>query len=135
MKIESAVTDNVSDILHKIIEFTDRRAEVLSDNIRRMHEDGFVPMDLPVEEFSQLMNDALCEHVLNKRLLLKDSENVVFGPDGKFTVNKIADRFARELLEEDEDAYIDGQVEKMLENNINRKVAAQLLRQKEGVTV
>lgn len=132
MNLPSLITDNITEVLVKIIEFTQSRQKVLTQNINQMHAAGFVPKDLAVDEFSALLNEAVGEHVRNKRLLLRDTDNVKFGTEGNFEVRPLIDELAKELLETDSDKYLEFQIEKLLENSLNQRVAAELLKQKQG---
>ena len=134
MNLSSLVTDNITELLIKIIEFTQTRQKVLSRNINNMHSADFVPQDMPVDEFSRTLNCAISEHTQNQRLLLCDTENIKFGAEGWFEAKPIVDEYAKELLEEDQDKYLELQINKLLENSLNQRVAAELFRQKEGVT-
>jgi hypothetical protein len=128
------VTDNVSELLVKIIEFTENRQIVLTRNINCMHLSGFVPMDLAVDEFSELLNIALEEHICNQRLVLCDTENIKFGVDGGLEIRAVVDDCALELLEESRDEYIEEQIDKLLENALNQRVAAELLKDRQEVS-
>jgi hypothetical protein len=128
------VTDNVSELLVKIIEFTENRQIVLTRNINCMHLSGFVPMDLAVDEFSELLNIALEEHICNQRLVLCDTENIKFGVDGGLEVKAIVDDCSLNLLEESRDEYIEEQIDRLLENALNQRVAAELLKDRQEVS-
>ena len=132
MSTSSRMTDNIAEVLVKIIEFTQTRQKILSLNINNIHSPGFAPKDLAVDEFSELLNEAVNEHVRNKRLLLRDTESIKFGSAGRFEVKPIIDRYAKELLLEDKNKYIELQINKLLENMLNYRVAAELLKQKQG---
>jgi len=134
MNLQSLVTDNVSELLVKIIEFTENRQIVLTRNINCMHILGFVPMDLAVDEFSELLNIALEEHICNQRLVLCDTENIKFGVDSGLEVRAVVDDCALELLEESRDEYIEEQIDKLLENALNQRVAAELLKDRQEVS-
>lgn len=134
MNLQSLVTDNVSELLVKILEFTENRQIVLTRNINCMHLSGFVPMDLAVDEFSELLNIALEEHICNQRLVLCDSENIKFGDDGGLEARAIVDDCAMELLEESRDEYIEEQIDRLLENALNQRVAAELLKDRQEVS-
>ena len=134
MNLQSLVTDNVSELLVKIIEFTENRQIVLTRNINCMHILGFVPLDLAVDEFSELLNIALEEHICNQRLVLCDTENIKFGVDSGLEVRAVVDDCALELLEESRDEYIEEQIDKLLENALNQRVAAELLKDRQEVS-
>jgi len=134
MNLQSLVTDNVSELLVKILEFTENRQIVLTRNINCMHISGFVPMDLAVDEFSELLNIALEEHICNQRLVLCDTENIKFGVDSGLEVRAVVDDCALELLEESRDEYIEEQIDKLLENALNQRVAAELLKDRQEVS-
>jgi len=134
MNLQSLVTDNVSELLVKILEFTENRQIVLTRNINCMHISGFVPMDLAVDEFSELLNIALEEHICNQRLVLCDTENIKFGVDSGLEVKTVVDDCALELLEESRDEYIEEQIDKLLENALNQRVAAELLKDRQEVS-
>jgi len=121
MNLTSLITDNIAEILVKIIEFTETRQKILTRNITNIHDPGFVPKDLAVDEFSNSLNNAIDEHIRNQRLVLRDTENVKFGVSGSFEVKPLVDECGKELLEESRDEYL---------NSLNQRVAAELLRQK-----
>jgi len=132
MKLSPATTDNVTEILVKILKFTQARQKLLMRNINNIHKPGFIPKDLAVEEFSQLLEGAINEHVAHQRLVLIDTENIKFGRQGYFKAGAVVDEHAVELLETDRDEYLHLQVSKLLENALNQKVAAELLKHKRG---
>ena len=129
----SLLTDNVTELLIKIIRFTRARQKILTRNINDIHCAGFVPKDLAVDEFSDLMNIAADEYIRSRRLVLCDTENIKFGAAGSFEVKPVLDGYARELLEENPDEYLELQMDKLLENSLNQTVAAELLKRKQGM--
>ncbi len=133
MNLASLITDNITELLVKIIEFTRTRHKILAQNISDIDSPEFVPKDLVADEFSNLLNNAIDEHITNRRLVLRDTENVKFGINGSFEVKPVVDKYAKELLGENRDEYIELQINKLLENTLNQRVAAELLRQKQGM--
>ena len=131
MNLTSLITDNITEILVKIMEFTHTRQKILTQNITNVNNPGFVPKELAVNEFSGLLNNAIDEHIRNQRLLLRDTENIKFGVKGSFEVKPMVDEHSKELLEENRDEYLELQITKLLENSLNQRVAAELLRQKQ----
>ena len=131
MNLTSLITDNITEILVKIIEFTHTRQKILTQNITNVNNPRFVPKELAVNEFSGLLNNAIDEHIRNQRLLLRDTENIKFGFRGSFEVKPMVDEHSKELLEENRDEYLELQITKLLENSLNQRVAAELLRQKQ----
>jgi len=133
MNLLSLITDNITELLVKVIEFTQARQKILTQNINNIHRAKFSPKDLPVDEFSELLNNAIEEHIRNHRLVLRDTANIKFGAAGSFKVKPVADKYAKELLEENRDEYLQLQIDKLMENSLNQKVATELLKQKEGM--
>ena len=133
MNLLAPAVDNISELLVKIIEFTQTRQKTLIQNINDIHSPGFVPKDMAVEEFSSLLHDAIDEHAQNRRLILRDTETIKFGPNGSFKARPIVDEYAQELLEEDPDEYMGLQINKLLENSLNQRLAAELLKQRQEV--
>ena len=86
MELLSPISDNLSELLVKIVRFTELRRDVLYENIHSTRRPGFVPRDLPVLEFAQILNGAIAEHLQHKRLLFSDSENVRFGESGSVDI-------------------------------------------------
>ncbi|UCC23123.1 MAG: hypothetical protein JSW23_03425 [Planctomycetota bacterium] len=125
------VTDNISELLIKVVEFTEHRQKVLIENVKGIHSPDFVPEDLAVEEFSKVLTYAVNEHAQSQRLVFHDTENIKFGAAGRFKVKPTVDEYARELLETDKDEYLELQIAKLLENSLNRSVAAKMLRQRQ----
>lgn len=132
MNLMSLITDNIAEILIKIVKFTQTRQKILIQNIINVRNPGFVPQELEVDEFSVLINNAVDEHIRNQRLVLHDTENIKFGCSGSLELKPIVDEYGKKLLEENEDEYIERQISKLWENSLNQKVAAELLRQKQG---
>ena len=133
MNLPSLITDNITEILVKITKFTQTRQKILTQNINNIHSPGFTPKDLAVDEFSDLLNNAINEHIQNQRLVLRDTENIKFGISGSFEVKPAVDKYAKELLEENPDEYLKLQINKLLENSLNQRIAAELLKQKQGM--
>ena len=133
MNLTALLTDNVTEMLVKIVEFTRRRQKVIIRNIINVHNPEFIPEELEVNEFSSLVDGAVDEHVRNHQLVLRDTENVKFGADGSLEIRTIVDKESKRLLEENQDQYLDRQMDKLWENSLNQKVAAELLRHKQGL--
>jgi hypothetical protein len=132
MKVSGMVTDNVAEVLVKILDFTVARHKVLTENVNSLYCEGFIPMDLPVDEFAALMECAIAEHKRTKRLLLCDTHNIRFGANGTIATDPVVDEQSQRLLETDVNEYLEMQLKKLSENAINQKIAAELLRQKQG---
>jgi hypothetical protein len=132
MKLPTPATDNITELLLKIIEFTQTRQKILIQNINQMHRGDFVPKDLPVDEFSNLMALAINEHSNNQRLVFCDGQNIKFGTGGSFDVMPIIDEQGKELIEKDRNEYLRVQINRLLENSLNQKIALELLKQKQA---
>ncbi len=133
MNLISLLTDNITDILIKIVKFTQTRQKILMQNIINVHDPGFTPKELEVDEFSDVINNAIDEHIRNNRLVLRDTENIKFGDSGSIELKPIVDEHGIKLLEEDRDEYIERQINKLWENALNQKFAAELLKHKQGI--
>ncbi len=131
MNLTSLITDNITELLVKIIEFTQSRQKILTQNINNIHSSGFVPKDLAVDEFGGLLADAIDEHIRSRRLVLRDTEDIKFGAGGSFKVKPVVDKYAKELFEENRNEYLELQIDKLLENSLNQRVAAELLRHRQ----
>ena len=132
MDLSSTTTDNVTEILVKIIEFTERRHGLLTSNILGINDPDFVPKDLDVTGFADLMGEAVSEHVRSQRLLLRDSHNIKFGASGNFKCKAIVDYHAQNILNKDAEAYMQMQLKKLSENTLNNEVANRLLEHKQS---
>jgi flagellar basal body rod protein FlgB len=133
MNLTALLTDNVTEILVKIVEFTRRRQKVIIRNITNVQNPEYVPEELEVNEFSCLVDDAVDEHVRNQRLVLRETENIKFGADGSLEIRTVVDKESKRLLDENREEYLDRQMDKLWENSLNQKVAAELLRHKQGL--
>jgi len=133
MDLLSLIPDNIAEVLTGILRFTELRRRVLHGNIHGVDVPGFVPQDMPVREFAEVLNDALAEHLRNRRLLFRDTANITFGPNSSTRIRPVADDHAHALLRKNRDEYMELQVGKLLENALNRKVAMELLSEKCGV--
>ena len=130
------ITDGVTELLVNIIEFTNIRQKILRQNINNMHTPGYVPQDLPIDEFSELLDEAVDEYIQDRQFLLCESSNVKFGggpfdaAQGRLYVRPVPDRAAMSLLEEDQNRFLESQIDKLMENSLNRRLAEELLRRK-----
>ena len=132
MNLMSLVTDNITEILIKIVKFTQTRQKILIQNLINVQNPEYIPRELEVNEFSEVLNNAIDEHIQNQRLVLHDTENIKFGPSGSINLTPIVDEHSVKLLEGNRQEYIDRQINKLWENSLNQKFAAQLLKQKQG---
>jgi flagellar basal body rod protein FlgB len=131
MNLTPLLTDNISEILTLLIEFTHARQKILIQNITNTHNPGFIPKELEVDEFSNLLNFAIDEHIRTQRLVLCDTENIKFSSNGGIDVTPIDDEYGKELIEDNADEYLELQINKLWENSLNQKVAAELLKHKQ----
>ena len=132
MDLLSLIPDNISEVLVRIIQFTDLRRRVLQRNMCDVDSPGFLSQDVPVREFAELLNGAIAEHLRSRRLLFRDTPNIKFGAHNSMQIRPIPDTSAQAALQRNRGAYIELQVNKLLENALNRRVAEELFRQKCG---
>ena len=135
MNLPAIATDNVTELLIKIIEFSQARQKILIKNINLANTKGFVPKDLPAEEFSCILNTALDSHIDNQHLIMQDTVNIKFGTAGHFEVNAIVDKTSVNLLRKNRNIYFELQVKKLFKNSLNQKAAVKLLKQKQKSTL
>lgn len=131
MKLSTTTIDNITEVLTRIVEFTDRRRDVLTRNLFDYQTAEFQPKDLPVCQFAECMTEAVSEHIRSRRLLLCDRENVSFGEAGSFDVDPIIDSKATKLLKTSTKDYLQMQIRKLSENLMNNRIAVELLKQKQ----
>jgi len=130
MKVSTTTIDNITEVLARIIEFTERRREILTRNIFDYKTSDFQPKDLPVCEFAECMTEAVTEHLRSQRLLWCDRDNVIFGEKGSFDALPVVDAEAAHLLNTDTKQYLQMQIHKLSENLMNNRIAVELLKQK-----
>jgi hypothetical protein len=126
MELLSFVPENLGEVLRQIIKFSKLRRRLLHQNIEGCNTAGYVPRDLPVDEFAEALNGALAEHVLHRRLLFRDTANIQFGKKGVMRLRPIVDGTAMRLLHTDRNAYLELQIRRLLENALNRTIAEEL---------
>ena len=131
MNISLTAADNITEVLSKIVEFTERRRALITQNITNVNTPGYEPRDLDVTEFADLMTQAISEHIHSQRLLLCDGKHGHFGHEGSFETTSIADDRASELLATDSKEYLCYQTAKLSENLLNSHVAGDLLDRQE----
>jgi flagellar basal body rod protein FlgB len=124
----------LTEILSYIINFTQARQKILIKNINSADDPKFVPQDLPVNRFAELLNIALDEHLTEQRLLLCDTNEIMFKENGAFEIKSSIDHNALSMLRKDKNKYIEMQIEKLLENTLNQRFAAETLSQKQIFT-
>ncbi|RKY07116.1 MAG: hypothetical protein DRP66_07400 [Planctomycetota bacterium] len=131
MNISLTAADNITEVLSKILEFTERRRALITQNIMNVNTPGYEPKDMDVTEFADLMAQAISEHIYSQRLLLCDGKHVHFGREGSFETTSLIDERAAELLATDSREYLRYQTAKLSENLLNSHVAAGLLDRRE----
>lgn len=131
MNISFTAADNITEVLSKILEFTERRRALITQNIINVNTTGYEPKELDVTEFADLMTQAISEHIHTQRLLLCDGKHIQFGREGSFETTSIADGRAAELLATDTKKYLRYQTSKLSENLLNSRVAGDLLSRQE----
>ena len=67
--------------------------------------------------------------------MLCDTDNIKFGEAGTIEARPAVDKYAKRLLEEDPEQYLELQTNKLLENSLNQRIAAELLRQRQETAV
>lgn len=122
--------DNLTEMLNLIVQFTHLRRHIITLNIQNAETPGFRPQDLPVQAFSQLLNDALNGHLQFGRLVWQDASGIAFGGSGNLSVTPQFDTQAESLKQDNCDAYLKHQTRLFLENELNRKVADRLIAQR-----
>jgi hypothetical protein len=132
MDLRSPIPDNISDVLLRVIRFTQLRRAILQRNIRGIKTPGYVPRDLPVIEFADVLDNAVTEHCRHHRLLFRDTANIKFGTGGTMRIRPLADEYAKTLLQANPDEYLTLQINRLLEDCLNQKVAEELIRQDAG---
>jgi len=130
MELLSLIQDNIDEILVRIIQFTNIRHNVLTENIRNCRTSGFVPQRVDEEDFAKVISIALTEHQKSKRLALCDSRTIRFQPGGDFMLESEVDAEAAMLFSSDFAAYIEMQRDRLKENILNNKAACALLHHK-----
>jgi flagellar basal body rod protein FlgB len=132
MNISSITTDNITEVLTKIVDFTERRSQVLTANILNVETRGFVAKDLDVDGFAELMAQAVSEHMHSRRLLLCDSETIKFGEGGSFEAVPVVDEQGQLLFERDKETFLQLQIDKLSENLVNNRIATEFLIQQQN---
>jgi len=120
-------TENVTELLLQILEFTEQRKEILTRNIFDRYKPEFIPRDLPAAEFAQCLTNALREHLCRNRLLFCDSSHVRFEANGLLEIEPVPDMEAHHLLRNNPTQYLKVQIQKLSENLLNNRIAAELL--------
>ncbi|MBN2129641.1 MAG: hypothetical protein JW741_09095 [Sedimentisphaerales bacterium] len=128
MDLLSLIPDNITEILTKVIRFSALRSVVLHQNIKEADTPGYVPADLPVREFAEILEEAVVEHLRSHRLLFRDTANITFCENGRMNVRPVTDEIARTLRQANPDEYVALQRGKLRENSLNRQVTLQLLK-------
>lgn len=133
LSTQTLTADNVIEVLEKIVEFTQRRHDILTDNILNVTTDGFIPMDLNVDGFADVMANAVAEHIENDRLVMMDMKDLQFGENGTFTSDASVDHHSHSLLQDDVQNYLRHQIRKYSENLLNKKFAFEILKQRQNL--
>jgi hypothetical protein len=127
--------DSVTEVLEKILYFIVSRHKILKDNIAKFYHEGFVPLDLPVDEFATIIEYAI-EHKRNNLFLLYNTNNIEFRPDGTVLAVPVVDRDAQKSLKSNIDEFLEEQFKKLEESSSDQKFTeTQLLKLKQKQSV
>ena len=132
MQLVERETDFISDLLSLLKEFTTTRRRILMQNIRRVHQNDHIPCDLAVKDFSNILNEAITEYLLNQRLILRDTDAIHFGPCATVDLTPVRDDKAKQLLMQSKADYIGYQCQRLTENSMNEKMACKLMQLRQG---
>jgi hypothetical protein len=133
-ELSSLVRDNIDEMLVRIIQFTNLHHNILTENIRNCRKNNFVPKFVDIDDFARVVSIALSEHQRTKRLALCDSRTITFTSGGEFRLEAQIDMEAAELLEEDFQAYVELQRDRLKENMSNNRTACALFYHKLSMT-
>lgn len=131
MQVKAPEVNHINELLAILVAFTGLRRQVLANNLSKMDASGFSPQDLAIDEFSEVIDNAISEYLLHERIILFDTDAIRFGPDMALELKSVPDPQARVLLEHDRQGYVEYQTKSLLENAFNEKVALRLLETKE----
>jgi flagellar basal body rod protein FlgB len=115
------------DILEKIIDFTNLRDRIITDNILNVNKPNFEPHDVDAGEFADVMAEALKEYIANNRLILRDSNSIKFTENGSFECLPVCDKYAKKLFQNNIQQYIELQIARLSENLLNCRIAKEML--------
>ena len=127
MQLTELHTDIISEILCLLTQFTQIRHRILKQNIQCIGTKKYLPKDLRADEFSEILNHAVTEYVLNQRLILRDTDTISFGPNATATFTPVPDPEAQRLLKQNKTDYVKFQNRKIRENSLNERIAKKLL--------
>ncbi len=134
MQLTEHNIDIISELLELLTQFTQTRHRILKQNIHCADTHAYLPKDLRADEFSEALNDAITEYILNERLILRDTDTISFGPSSTAMFTPVPDPEAHILLNHDKTDYVQFQHKKIKENAINEKIAVRLLGMKQKMT-
>ena len=127
MQLTELNTDIISELLMLLTKFTRIRHRILRQNIQCAGARKYRPKDLRADEFSETLNHAITEYILNQRLILRDTDTISFGPNSTAMFTPVPDPEAGRLLKLNKIDYVQFQNRKIKENTINEKIAKKLL--------
>ncbi len=127
MQLTEFNTDIISELLVLLTRFTRIRHRILQQNIQCAGTQKYLPKDLRADEFSETLNHAITEYILNHRLILRDTDTISFGPNATAMFTPVPDPEARKLLKQNKTDYIQFQNRKIRENTLNERIAKRLL--------
>ena len=127
MQLTELNTDIISELLLLLTQFTQIRHRILKQNIQCAGTQKYLPKDLRADEFSEILNHAITEYILNQRLILRDTDTISFGPNATVRFTPVPDPEARTLLNQNKTDYVQFQNRKIKENSLNEIIAKKLL--------
>ena len=123
--------DNTSmPILAQVLSFTEQRQRVLAHNVANFNTPGFRTTDLPVDEFTEALGEAIRrrDEVRPRRFAMTSTDNIQVGPDGRVTTSAVEARGLTNYYDR-ADRSMERLQNEMLKNAVWHEMAAKLYTQ------
>jgi len=87
--------DNTSlPVLQQVLSFSEQRQQVLAHNVANFNTPGFRTRDLPVQEFTQALGQAISRRDNGRphRFEMDSTDHIAVGPDGRIAATAVEAR-------------------------------------------
>lgn len=134
MFIDGLLNRGAMPVLEQVMSFTQKRQEVLANNISNLDTVGYKAKDLPVEKFFASLSEAIERRKSgDARLQMRDSRNLRWSGRNRLEAGAVEIEDNNILFHDNNNRFIEKQMSEMSQNALLHNLATEMLRSQYSV--
>ncbi len=136
MFLEGLIDRGAMPVLRQVMMFTEKRQEVLANNLTNFDTVGYTMKDLDVAAFNEELRSSVERR--DKRgtgamLEMRDRRNLTWNESGGLQVHPIEIKDNNILFHDENNRFVEKQMSEMAQNALRHNIAVELMRQKNAL--